>query len=653
MKNTAQSLTIGFVTVAAGTVAFHIAAARFLGPKEYGSLGAMLTILLILSVPAGAVQVALTAEVSRIADKGNRILWLPLLLKFSAIGTACATCLVLVSPLLSSYIGAAGVTPFIMLALFAIPAMGTIVTRSVLLGRRQYRRLAAVLIATSALRLAIGIAAIALVPSAQMAMVSLVVSEVVLFVALYRACITDDDRLPWELTLTNSELWGAVLAFTAFWLLVGADALIAKRQFSAEVAGTFAATALVARTVLYIPQAITSAALPDLTQIGDKGVAALRKVVETSLFFGLFAAVAISVGAPKVIAVILGEGYRISVPTLTLLSISAVLAGLLNALITYRLAQGSVVRSNAAWLGFFALLVVGHLVSQPTQLALVTLIGVLGSCFFIFSGLGKQQFIGHAMLTEPSVDISLIMPVYNEGIKSLETVLAADAMLAETLRSYEIIVVDDCSTSGVWTSKNVNLDVILPETVTPLRLERNGGKGTALREGFSQAKGEYVSFLDGDGDIEVATLAEMLEEMSHYQCDGIIGSKAHPHSFTKRSFSRSILSSVSTRLISFLFSVNVSDTQVGVKVFRRNVVEAAMASTQETGFMFDLEFLALATARGHGHFIEHPVHIEDHEASSVSLRSSAVALGNVAALAWRWHSSSAYERRGAYANSGV
>ena len=58
----------------------------------------------------------------------------------------------------------------------------------------------------------------------------------------------------------------------------------------------------------------------------------------------------------------------------------------------------------------------------------------------------------------------------------------------------EIIVIDDCSTDGSQKIMESNLDLVS----NYIKLEKNGGKGKAVREGLKKATGDYILFQDGD-----------------------------------------------------------------------------------------------------------------------------------------------------------
>jgi glycosyltransferase involved in cell wall biosynthesis len=129
-------------------------------------------------------------------------------------------------------------------------------------------------------------------------------------------------------------------------------------------------------------------------------------------------------------------------------------------------------------------------------------------------------------------------------------------------------------------------------------LERNGGKGNALKAGFRASSGELVLLLDGDLDILPGYLPGFLETMEREKADIVIGSKRHPKSRVRYPWHRRIASAVYYGLGRLLIGMPVTDTQTGMKLFRRNVLGEALDRMLVKQYAFDLELLAIAYGRG-------------------------------------------------------
>lgn len=136
--------------------------------------------------------------------------------------------------------------------------------------------------------------------------------------------------------------------------------------------------------------------------------------------------------------------------------------------------------------------------------------------------------------------------------------------------------------------------------------DREGkGKGWAIREALLHAKGDYVAFLDGDGDIEPRMLWRLFPFLEDF--DVVVGSKR----ITSAPLHRKILTYLSRIYIRLIFGLQV-DTQTGIKLFR----VAALEYWKTDGFMFDVEILASAKRRGLK-MVEVPIEAEIREAMSM------------------------------------
>jgi len=112
------------------------------------------------------------------------------------------------------------------------------------------------------------------------------------------------------------------------------------------------------------------------------------------------------------------------------------------------------------------------------------------------------------------------------------------------------------------------------------------GKGFAIRMALTQATGDFICFLDGDGDIHPRMILRLLPFLRDY--DIVCGVKP-----ISGIWSRRILTYFSRLYIALLFGVKV-DSQTGIKVFKRY----AISEWYNNGWLFDLEILSLAKHKG-------------------------------------------------------
>lgn len=205
--------------------------------------------------------------------------------------------------------------------------------------------------------------------------------------------------------------------------------------------------------------------------------------------------------------------------------------------------------------------------------------------------------------------LSIIVPVFNEAVQLHRNLDLLLEQVTEYFRNFEIIVVSDGSTDGT----NFKLLSFRHPDVKPLILEQNGGKGHAVRAGFQAASGDFVLFIDGGMEIHPKEIRVFMGLMDLYEADIVLGSKRHPQSKVDYPWYRRVLSAIFQKLAQALFDVDVTDTQVGIKLFRREVIDAILPYLQIDRYGFDLEILSLAKHMGYGMMLEAPIRMEYFE----------------------------------------
>jgi len=185
----------------------------------------------------------------------------------------------------------------------------------------------------------------------------------------------------------------------------------------------------------------------------------------------------------------------------------------------------------------------------------------------------------------------ILMPAYNEAHSIAENVCETVETMHELGIDFEIVVIDDGSMDGTHTAASNALRA-WPDHVRVVRCTQNEGKGNALICGASYAKGDYVAFLDADMDLHPEQLASFFEIMNARDADVVIGSKFHPDSKVDYPPPRRVYSFFYYVLVRTLFGLPVRDTQTGIKLFKRPVLDHVLPRILVKRFAFDLELLA-------------------------------------------------------------
>ncbi len=204
--------------------------------------------------------------------------------------------------------------------------------------------------------------------------------------------------------------------------------------------------------------------------------------------------------------------------------------------------------------------------------------------------------------------LSVIVPAYKERTikRDLEDI---DNTLREGLPedyNYEII----CVVDGSPDDTEEQARKVKSPKVKVLSYEKNMGKGFAVRYGIEHSKGELVSFLDAGREIHSRGIMMLMAHMDWYNADIIVGSKMHPVSQVKYPIIRRILSLGYYLITKILLRVAVRDTQSGLKIFKRKVLEKILPKLHVQRYAMDVEMLALAEYFGFRRIFEAPVEIQ-------------------------------------------
>jgi|HubBroStandDraft_1064217.scaffolds.fasta_scaffold23202_2 glycosyltransferase involved in cell wall biosynthesis len=231
----------------------------------------------------------------------------------------------------------------------------------------------------------------------------------------------------------------------------------------------------------------------------------------------------------------------------------------------------------------------------------------------------------------PLVDVTLVIPFFNPGPTVRSTVERARHALQTTGRSFEIIAVSDGSTDGSAEA----LEGSFPDSLRTVALPSNRGKGYAVRTGFELGHGRYLGFIDADGDIAPELLAEFVETCFRTRADVCFGSKWHSEASVTYPLARRVYSRGYQRLVRALFHLPVPDTQTGLKLYRRELLDIVLPMAVEERFAFDLELFVLAQQKGFDQFVGLPVDVAKQKSSTVSFGSVWSVLRDTLAIFWR------------------
>jgi glycosyltransferase involved in cell wall biosynthesis len=249
-----------------------------------------------------------------------------------------------------------------------------------------------------------------------------------------------------------------------------------------------------------------------------------------------------------------------------------------------------------------------------------------------FSSLDSGPPGSSAISVAAPLDVSVIVPAYNEEKRLPPTLARIGEYLAARRFTSEILVVDDGSRD-----QTAQVVESWRERVAGLRLVSNGanrGKGYSVRHGMLEARGNIALFTDADLSAPIDEADKLLAALE--TSDVAIGSRALDRSvidvhqsgrreFAGRSFNWAVRA---------LTGVPFADTQCGFKAFRRERARILFEQQRIERFGFDPELLYLA--RRHGlSVVEVPVRWAHDPATRVHVLGDGLRMvGDLAVIRW-------------------
>ena len=201
--------------------------------------------------------------------------------------------------------------------------------------------------------------------------------------------------------------------------------------------------------------------------------------------------------------------------------------------------------------------------------------------------------------------LSMIIPCYNEasrgtGDESLASRL--DILLTISIKledSCEFIFVDDGSLDRTGDIIKEYIDANNIANWQIIRCMHNDGKGKAILKGIKVANSDYIGFMDADFSVPPFRIEFFMSELNENTC--VIASRYLPNSviLNKRPFIRKVVSRFARLFLTSLFSLKVSDTQCGFKIFPAKYLKNELLDRiYPSRWLLDLELLSLMREQG-------------------------------------------------------
>jgi glycosyltransferase involved in cell wall biosynthesis len=194
-----------------------------------------------------------------------------------------------------------------------------------------------------------------------------------------------------------------------------------------------------------------------------------------------------------------------------------------------------------------------------------------------------------------TVQVSLVLPAYNEVDYLTSAVEKTIPVLNEFAASYEIIIAEDGSTDGT-AERSEELTQKYP-CVKHIHRDQRLGRGTALNNAFKQSSGEVLAYMDLDLATDLSYLKPLVEAISVEGYDFATGSRMLKESRAQRTFSRSLSSKSYNWFVRRMLGSKLYDHQCGFKAFKRQSLLGLLDEVEATHWFWDTEVMV----RGYSH----------------------------------------------------
>jgi glycosyltransferase involved in cell wall biosynthesis len=180
--------------------------------------------------------------------------------------------------------------------------------------------------------------------------------------------------------------------------------------------------------------------------------------------------------------------------------------------------------------------------------------------------------------------LSVIVPVYNEMGTLAEIIKRVRAAPVQV--PMELIFVDDCSVDGTREFlQNLGQSEEGDKGEVKIFLHgRNLGKGAAIRTAITHATGSMILIQDADLEYDPQDYGALLKPMLDGHADVVFGNRFHGGAHRVLYFWHAVGNRFLTTLCNMVTNLNLTDMEVGYKVFRADILKQIHLQSSRFGF---------------------------------------------------------------------
>lgn len=190
-------------------------------------------------------------------------------------------------------------------------------------------------------------------------------------------------------------------------------------------------------------------------------------------------------------------------------------------------------------------------------------------------------------------ELSVFFPCYNEDKNVKNTFNKALPTIKKIAEKWEVIFIDDGSKDN--TSKVLKeIKSAYPKNIKIITHHPNRGYGAAFKSGFYNAKYEWITFTDADGQFDFSEISKFIKKQKETNSDLVIGY------YLSRQVSKSVIltSKIWELIVYLLFGLKVRDIDCGFKLVNKKVIDTIPKLEAERGAFISSEFLIKSKKAG-------------------------------------------------------